>query len=162
MPLSKLTDMSILQQIAKNLTEVYFGGNWTAANLKDQLADVTWQEATMKLDNINSIVTLSFHIHYYVHAVLQFLEGKLFVSKDKLSFDHPSINNAREWSNMMEGMWKEMERFVSKVGALDDALLLDDFIKSDYGNYFRNLHGIIEHTHYHLGQIVIIKKMIRS
>ena len=29
-----------------------------------------------------------------------------------------------------------------------------------YGNYFRNLTGIIEHLHYHLGQIVLIKKLI--
>jgi hypothetical protein len=30
-----------------------------------------------------------------------------------------------------------------------------------YGNYYRNLHGIIEHTHYHLGQIVLIKKLLK-
>jgi hypothetical protein len=27
-----------------------------------------------------------------------------------------------------------------------------------YGNYYRNIHGIIEHIHYHLGQIVLIEK----
>jgi len=31
-----------------------------------------------------------------------------------------------------------------------------------YGNYFRNIVGVIEHIHYHLGQIVLIKKILVS
>jgi len=35
-------------------------------------------------------------------------------------------------------------------------------MEEKYGNYYRNFHGIIEHCHYHLGQIVLIKKMLLS
>lgn len=45
---------------------------------------------------------------------------------------------------------------------LDEAKLFEDFADPKYGNYYRNLHGIIEHTHYHLGQIVLIKKLLKD
>lgn len=48
------------------------------------------------------------------------------------------------------------------IAELSDDELKDIFIKEKYGNYFRNIHGIIEHTHYHLKQIVILKKLIRK
>ena len=33
--------MNLTAQIAKQLKAVYFGGNWTWVNLKENLADVT-------------------------------------------------------------------------------------------------------------------------
>ena len=39
---------------------------------------------------------------------------------------------------------------------------LGDFVIPKYGTYARNIHGMIEHAHYHLGQIALIKKMIQS
>ena len=36
--------MNLPFQIAKHFREVYFGGNWTSSNLKDNLADVDWQQ----------------------------------------------------------------------------------------------------------------------
>lgn len=40
---------SISTQIALHLQQVYFGGNWATSNFKDQLADVSWQEANFAL-----------------------------------------------------------------------------------------------------------------
>jgi hypothetical protein len=43
---------------------------------------------------------------------------------------------------------------------LPESKLAETFSDEKYGNYYRNIHGIIEHTHYHLGQIVLIKKIL--
>ena len=43
---------------------------------------------------------------------------------------------------------------------LSDDKLFDNFADPKYGSYYRNLQGIVEHTHYHLGQIVLLKKII--
>jgi hypothetical protein len=48
------------------------------------------------------------------------------------------------------------------VEQLPEARLWDDFSNGKYGNYYRNITGIIEHLHYHLGQIVLIKKMLTA
>ena len=43
-------DTLLTRAMAKHVRDVHFGGNWTAVNLKDALADVTWQQATTRLD----------------------------------------------------------------------------------------------------------------
>ena len=41
--------MSFSKLIAKHMREIHFGGNWTVSSLKDQLEDVTWEEATTQI-----------------------------------------------------------------------------------------------------------------
>ena len=125
--------MNLTEQIAKQLRGVYFGGNWTSVNLKETLADVTWRQAIIKVYTFNTIAVLVYHMNYYVSAVLEVLQGESLNAHDKYSFDH------------------------SPVLSREDR---ETFSDEKYGNYYRNIHGIIEHMHYHLGQIVLIKKIL--
>lgn len=152
--------MKTTKQIAKHLRTVHFGGNWTEVNLKDTLQDVTWQQANKKIYDFNTIATLTFHINYFVDGVCQFLEGNPLAIKDKFSFDSPTINSKKDWKNMLTKVLDDGERFASLIEQLPDTKLYKDFSNPKYGNYYSNLHGIIEHIHYHLGQIVIIKKLV--
>lgn len=152
--------MNIPQQIAKHLREVYFGGNWTTSNLKEHLKDVTWQQSTTKVNSFNTIATLVYHIHYYIQVQLKVLASGPLEGSDKLSFDHPPINNQQDWEIFLEKVWVDAEIFASLIEKLPESKLLEKFFDEKYGNYYRNLYGIIEHTHYHLGQIVLIKKII--
>jgi Protein of unknown function (DUF1572). len=154
--------MNVTGQIAKQFREVHFGENWTAVNLKETLSDVTWQEATQKVDSFNTIAVLVFHINYYVSAVLNVLEGEPLKASDKNSFDLEPILNQEDWERLLLKTWKESEVFASLIEQLPDEKLWEDLYENKYGNYYRNLTGIIEHTHYHLGQIVLLKKMIRN
>jgi len=151
----------ITKHIAKHVREVYNGGNWTTSSLKEHLADLSWEEATRKIYDCNSIAALAYHINYYVVGVTAVLEGGPLIIKDKFSFDHPEINSDEDWQNFQTSLWQDIEKFALLVAQLSEGSLLEDFADAKYGNYFRNLHGIIEHTHYHLGQIVILKKIIR-
>ena len=45
---------------------------------------------------------------------------------------------------------------------MPDEQLWKEFAEKKYGNYYRNLQGIIEHFHYHLGQIAFIKKIVKN
>lgn len=152
--------MTFAQNIARHVREVHFGGNWTTTNLRNVLKDVSWQQAVTKVHSFNTIATLSYHVNYFVTAVLKVLKGGPLDSKDMYSFNHPPIGSQADWEAMLERIWAEAEEFASLIEALPDEQLLNDFTDSKYGNYFRNLMGIIEHMHYHLGQIVIIKKLI--
>ncbi|MEO6837457.1 MAG: DUF1572 domain-containing protein, partial [Ginsengibacter sp.] len=154
--------MALTQQIAKHLREVYFGDNWTSVNLKDTLRDVTWQQVITKVHNLNTIAALVFHINYYVSAVLKVLQGELLNANDKFSFDLPPINSADDWEKLVNKTFKEAELLAAQIEKLDDAILFENFADAKYGNYYRNLHGIIEHIHYHLGQITLIKKILNE
>ncbi|MFN7118878.1 MAG: DinB family protein [Saprospiraceae bacterium] len=147
-------------QIAKLLRDVHFGGNWTAVNLKDTLADVSWQQATTQVYELNTIATLVYHMNYYVDAVLKVLQGIPLTAKDKYSFDHPPIESAEDWNKLLDKVWSDAEVFAQLIEQLPTDMLETTFFHEKYGNYYRNLHGIIEHVHYHLGQIVLIKKIL--
>jgi hypothetical protein len=152
--------MNVTGQIAKHLRDVYFGGNWTSSNLKDQLAGISWQQATAQVHSLNTIAALTYHLSYYVSAVLKVLQGEPLSASDKYSFDHPPIQCREDWEKLLDNIWTDAETFARLIEQLPESKLWEDFSDNKYGNYYRNLHGIIEHIHYHLGQIVLIKKML--
>lgn len=154
--------MNTTKQLAQHFRDVHFGGNWTFVNLKNSLDDVTWQEATTKLHDFNTIATLLFHINYYVNPVLKVLQGEPLIASDKYSFDCPPITSNEDWQKLVQKVLDEAELFAQEIEKLDELKLYDVFSEEKYGNYFRNLLGIIEHSHYHLGQISLIKKLIRQ
>jgi hypothetical protein len=152
--------MRVTPQIAKHFREVYFGGNWTATNLRDVLKDITWQQAIKEIHSFNTIATLTYHMHYYVHEVLKVLKGGPLDASDELSFNHPPIHSQQDWDNFLKLVWTDVEDFAVMIEQLTDDRLWANLSEEKYGIYYRNLHGIIEHTHYHLGQIVILKKLV--
>lgn len=154
--------LSTSQQLAKHFKEVYFGGNWTWSNLKDNLKDVSWKDATTQVEDINTIATLVFHIHYFTLAITNVLKGNPLDAKDKYSFDHPPINSKEDWNTVCSKIFSEAEEFITLVEQIPDQELNAIFSDKKYGSYFRNLLGLIEHTHYHLGQIALIKKLLKK
>jgi hypothetical protein len=152
--------MTLTDQIAKQFRDVHFGGNWTSVNLKDTLADVTSQQATTKVYSFNTIAILVYHMNYYVSVVLKVLHGEPLDAHDKYSFDLPPILSQQDWQKLLDKTWTDAENFAALIEQLPESKLWDDFSDNKYGNYYRNIHGIIEHIHYHLGQIVLIKKML--
>jgi len=152
--------MNLTAQMAKHFRDVHFGGNWTSVNLKETLKDITWEQATTKVHSFNTIVALVYHVNYYVSAVLKVLQGESLNASDKFSFDHPSILSKDDWEKLLHKTWTEAEQFANLVEKSPEHKLGETFTDEKYGNYYRNIHGIIEHTHYHLGQVVIIKKFL--
>lgn len=155
-----ISAMNISPQIAKHLREVFFGGNWTVSNMKDQLSDVTWQQATTKVQSFNTIAVLVFHINYFVAVQLNVLQGGPLEGSDELSFNVPPINTEDDWQALKAKALSEAEQLATLIEQLSDSKLGEDFVDKKYGSYYRNLHGNIEHAHYHLGQIALIKKVL--
>ncbi|AXG68143.1 hypothetical protein KORDIASMS9_00333 [Kordia sp. SMS9] len=152
--------MKLAEQIAKHFKEVHVGGNWTASNVKAVLEGITYEQATTKVKNLNTIVTLTYHIHYYVAAVLKVFQGEALQAKDAHSFDHPEINSQAEWEAFVANVLKTAEDFTTHLEKLPEDCFDQPFTDEKYGSYYRNMHGIIEHTHYHLGQIAVLKKLV--
>lgn len=152
--------MSITTQIAKHFRDVHFGGNWTSSDLTNTLAGLSWQQATTQVHSFNTIAVLVYHVNYYVSAVLKVFEGEPLTASDRYSFDCPPIQSEEDWQKLQHKAFTEAAQFASLVEQLPEHQLWEDFTDGKYGNYYRNIHGIIEHTHYHLGQIALIKKLL--
>lgn len=153
--------MTVTEQIAKHLRDVYFGGNWTACNLRDKLADVTWQQATTKVHALHSIAELVYHINYFDAATLQVLRGGPLDAHDKFSFDCPAIRSAEDWERLLQKTWADAEGLAAQIERLPEDQLDEYFMDKKYGSYYRCLQGLVEHCHYHLGQISMIKTILQ-
>ena len=152
--------MNLPQQVAKHFREVYFGKNWTAVNLKDSLVGVDWELATTQIYSCNTIAALLYHMNYYVTRVMPVFNGQTFDANDDYAFDLPPVKNQEEWENLQKKVFADAEAFAVEVEKLPESRFEEIFVNEKYGNYYRNIHGIVEHNYYHLGQIVLLKKII--
>ncbi len=152
--------MNTTSHLAKHFHEVHFGKNYTWSNLKDVLEGLTWEQATTKVHSLNTIAMLVYHMNYYAVAVMDVLEGKSLTAKHEKSLECPPITSEADWKKLLDNTWSDAERFARLIEELPEEKLWEDFANGKYGNYFRNIQGNIEHIHYHLGQIAIIKKLV--
>ncbi|MFT3765352.1 MAG: hypothetical protein QM820_07545 [Minicystis sp.] len=108
------------------------------------------------------MAALTFHINYYLRGLLQVFNGGKLEISDKYSFDLPPIKTEADWKHLVEEFLANSEKFANAVGQMPDKQLDEPFVDEKYGDYLRNIEGVIEHAYYHLGQISLIKKLINN
>ncbi|WP_160137181.1 DUF1572 domain-containing protein [Chryseobacterium sp. c4a] len=155
--------MSSVSQLVKRFREVMLDGLWIAnTNFKNQLSDVSWEQAVTKVGSLNTIAMLTFHIDYYIAGIIPVFEGGNLEIKDKYSFDLPPIESQEQWENLLNKLWLDSEKFAELLEKMSDTKLDKVFVDEKYGTYQRNIDGMIEHAYYHLGQISLIKKLLQK
>lgn len=148
-------------QIAKRFREVILNGTWIAnTNFKDQLSGLDWEIAVAQVGNLNTIAVLAQHIHYYIDGINAVFKGGPLDIKDKFSFDFAPMESQQQWDAFLTRFWSDSETFATFVEQMPDEKLQQVFTDEKYGTYLRNIDAMIEHSYYHLGQIVLIKKML--
>lgn len=148
-------------EIANRFREVILNGTWIAnTNFKDQLENLDWKIAVSPIQDLNTIAILAQHIHYYINGINQVFNGGTLDIKDKFSFDFPPIHSQEQWDNFLTKFWNDAEAFASFVEQMPNENLNEVFVDAKYGTYKRNIEAMIEHSYYHLGQIVLIKKQL--
>lgn len=159
----KKKQMELTKQLTNRLKEVFLEGKWVlGTNFKEQIDNLNWKDAIKNMDGLNSIAEITFHIHYYVSGVSKVLEGYPLEIKDQYSFDAPPIKSKEEWDQLVNLFCADSEKFIKLVENISEKQLFQEFVDPKYGNYLRNINVMIEHTYYHLGQIVLIKKLLKS
>jgi len=144
--------------IANRLREIFLNGYWIAnTNYRDQLEKITWQQAIHQVENLNTIAAITYHINYYLAGILTVFNGGLLEIKDQYSFDLPPIHSEADWNKLASELFDNASVFAIAVEKMPDEKLNEIFVNEKYGTYLRNMEAVIEHSYYHLGQIVLIK-----
>ena len=147
--------------LAKRFREVILNGTWIAnTNYNDQLSGLDWKIATTQHQSLNTIAALAQHIHYYINGITNVFKGGSLDIRDKYSFDFPPITSATQWQAFLTKFWNDAETFAQHIETMPEAQLHKKFVDVKYGTYYRNIDAMIEHSYYHLGQIVLIKKLL--
>lgn len=125
------------------------------------LTSISWEDANKEINSLNTILALTFHIGYYITGVLEIFNDRPLEIRDKYSYDHPKIKSTTEWKTLCETILNNAEILAKYIETLPEGTIWSDFVDPKYGNDYSNISGIIEHIHYHLGQIVLIKKLLK-
>ena len=149
----------ITHELARHIREIHFGNNWSDSDMKMVLKDVTWQQAVATpIPNANSIAVLVFHMNFYLNYVHKHIQEIKYVFEHEDSFKVPFIESESDWQTLLQKTWADAEAFAQTVEKLPVG---DDFyqvIPPNHNSFYKNIHGVVEHNHYHLGQIVLLKK----
>lgn len=150
-------------KLASRFREVILNGTWIAnTNYKYQLSNLDWRIATTKFQHLNTISVLAQHVHYYIKGIINVLHGGRLEIRDKFSFDFPPIDSQERWESFLAKFWNDSEEFAVLIENMQEEKLYENFTDEKYGTYLRNIDGMIEHSYYHLGQIVLIKKILTN
>jgi len=145
------------------LREVLLDGRWVAnTNYHAALEHVSREIALHRIGSLNTIAILTFHINYYIAGLLRVLDGGPLDIRDKYSFDMPPVVTDEDWNNLKDKFFADAAQFVEKVASLTDDQLEAPFIDEKYGSCLRNMDAMIEHCYYHLGQIILIRKILEN
>ncbi len=147
--------------LANRFREVMLSGTWIAnTNWQKELKDVNLDLAMKKIPNINRIYDLTFHGLYYIKGINHFFKSGQLDIKDSLSFPSSELLNDEEWQQLKDELMDQSELFAKSIEDLHESKLQEKFFDEKYGSYIRNIDGQIEHAYYHLGQVILLKKML--
>lgn len=146
--------------LANRFREVMLSGTWIAnTNWQKELQDVNFDLAIKKIPNTNCIYDLTFHVLYYIKGINHFFDTDKLEIKDSLSFPSCTLQNEEEWQQLKADFIIQSKKLATSIEQLNESKLIEKFFDEKYGLYIRNIDGQIEHAYYHLGQVILLKKM---
>jgi hypothetical protein len=152
---------NITHAIAQHIRDIHFGNNWSDIDMTTTLADVTWQQAVATpIPNANSIAVLVFHTNFYLNYVHKSIKEGVYKFDHDDSFKMPPIESEADWQALLKKTWDDAEAFAQMVEKLDVGVGFYTAVPPFQSSFYKNLQGIVEHNHYHLGQIVVLKKLL--
>lgn len=151
----------MVSELAARVGEVFLTGRWIAqTNINEVLSTVSFDVATRKIHNLNTLADLTFHLNYYLEGLLHVFAGGELEIRDEFSFNTPALHAEIDWQVLRATLLENARKFSLAVSNLSESDLTKPFAGGQYGSVQKNIEGTIEHAYYHLGQMVIIRKLI--
>lgn len=152
--------MKELIRIKKIVSDQFDGVPWLDVNIADTIRDLSCVDAAKKTGDLNSIWQIVNHMIEWREVLWKKLYGdKVFV---------PENNFIEDIEDTSQIAWKQtLERFEHSQKNILKFLSIEkdyDYDKTfTNGNtFYEHLLAILQHDAYHLGQIVLLKKLINS
>lgn len=154
--------MSEVERIEEQLKRAHEGGAWHGPAVSELLKDVTAEQAAARpVEGAHSIWELALHIAAWEDAVRRRLINERAEVTDEENFPAVTDTSEEAWKRTIEQVREANKRLREAVlqtedGRLDEPVMLREGMSSTYVT----LHGAVQHTLYHAGQIAILKKFL--
>lgn len=152
--------MKITELIAQHIIDVHEGGNWTEIDITATLKDVSLNDAVLRtIASPNTIAALLHHITFWNREVMRRAKGIKTQVDESNGFNHPALNTEADWQHLKADNIQSAHELAAAIRQFDEAKLLVP-MEVHTSSAYKNFQGAVEHAHYHLGQIVILKKLV--
>jgi DinB superfamily len=154
-------------RIAEQLRRAFAGDAWHGPSLHDLLADVSNEQATARpLAAAHCIWELTLHIGVWTRHAQASMRGvpmPPFVENMPPEQNWPKIKDAgpAAWKQTVDGTLSAGKEFAAEIERFGDERLGETVPGRNYA-FYNLLHGIVQHSLYHGGQIAILKKALRT
>lgn len=159
-----MTAVSETQRIAEQLRLALQGDSWAGVCVKAVLDGISAEQAAARpLAQAHTIWELALHIEVYLTAALEPVAGKPLphIYKTAEDWRTPPDTSPPAWQQTVAQLLRSGNVLADAIERLDPARLTHTVPNRDYDLYYL-LHGVVQHTLYHLGQIVMVKKVLEA
>ena len=152
--------MTEKERLRSLFEKLYNGEPWIDVNIFSTLNNITADQASKRVfPNCNSIWEITNHIIYWRLNVLQRMEGKTIKTPSNNYFEEIEVKSNQAWTDTLTQLETTQNRWLDFLKLVKT----EDFEKEYPVNsmtYYEHIQGIIQHDAYHLGQIVLLSKLL--
>ncbi len=148
------------QRLKKLLKDHFNGEPWIDVAIINSLKGLKTKDAAKNIHGLNSIWQIVNHMICWRETLLKRIQGEHIPSPADNYFFEIKDRSAAAWNAAIKHL-KESQKnlldFLSKE-------MKDPDQRSTHSNYsqYELIQGVLQHDAYHLGQIVLIRKMLKA
>ena len=149
-----------INRIDSLITDLLEGNNWTGINAHQALIDVSAKKAVQRINKQQlNIAELMAHLTCWNEIITLRLDKQDHQPSKKEDFPRISRLTSEKWKDLKLDFFRSFHLLKGRLENKEDSIL-DEPMFEGASPAYRNLHGQISHVHYHLGQIVLLKKLL--
>lgn len=152
--------METTDRIAKLFEDLYDGSPWIDVTLMDTLRSVSAAAAYRKpAPGRNSIWQIVNHLVSWRENVLLRIQGNIIETPNNNYFSEIEDSSDAAWNKTLERLANSQKQWIYFLKRCKESSF-DEIYPSNGITYYEHIHGILQHDAYHLGQIVLLSKLV--
>jgi uncharacterized damage-inducible protein DinB len=159
--------MTECARIAEQFRRMIEGGAWHGPSIAEALQRLTAEQAARRpVASAHTIYELVHHVGAWIEEVTRRLEGRAAREPDDGDFPSPDRTvNTAEWEAVQRRLTERASALLAVMERFDDSRL-NEVLRDDREpplaptSYYATLHGLIEHTAYHTGQMLLLRRAL--
>lgn len=148
-----------VRRIRSLIKSCFNGPAWHGPAILETLEKIEFKQIGKRIDGSHNIIELIHHIASWELFVIKKLEGDAeFDVVGDINWQKINQPTLQDWENAKNRLIDTHDLLMNRLKTLEDAVLLEGVPGRSY-NFFYLLTGIVNHSMYHLGQILMLMKI---
>lgn len=152
--------MKEAKRLKKIFEDLYNGSPWIDVTIMGTLKNISSTQAAKKIaPERNSIWQIVNHIIAWRENVLLRVQRTMVASPNNNYFTEIENISETDWQKALERFANSQDQWIRFLENCDESQF-DKIYPPNKMTYYEHIHGILQHDTYHLGQIVLLSKLV--